>query len=141
MNRTQSQTVGETTKPAPMRAKQDITLCTICPHKDTACQTGFALLDQLQKAIAAAGDSIEDGFEISGYAEMGGCDRPCLLAYHGTRDATHLFGDVDEGADIDALVTYAETHADALNRGETPPMPGGRPPSAVLAMASGMALT
>lgn len=140
MNRTQTQTVGQTTKPAPMRARQDVTLCTICPHKGTACQTGFALMAQLQKAIAAAGDSIEDGFEISGYAEMAGCDRPCLLAYHATRDATHLFGDVAEGTDIDALVDYAEIHADALNRGDTPDMPGGRRPSAVLAMSTGMAL-
>lgn len=141
MHRTQTQTVGQTTPLASIPATQQLTMCTICPHTGTACQVGHAMMAHLQKAIASAGDSIEQGFEISGYAEMGGCGRKCLLAYHGTRSSTHLFGDVVEGEDIGALLDYATEHHTALNCGKTPAAatPLTRAPGAVMAMRSGHA--
>ena len=88
-----------------------ITICTSCRHKGTECRPGYELIDRLRKAIASAGDSVTDDFEVSGVACMAGCDRPCTVAYHGTRKATYLFGDIEPDADIDDLVAFAKQYA------------------------------
>ncbi|MCP4819757.1 MAG: DUF1636 domain-containing protein [Shimia sp.] len=93
-----------------------ITVCTSCRHKNQACQPGYDLIERLRKAIAAAGDSITEEFAISGTACMAGCDRPCTVAYHATRKASYLFGDVTPEEDIDDLVDFARQYAD-LNDG------------------------
>lgn len=92
-----------------------ITICTSCRHRDshggTDCRPGFALIDKLRRAIAAAGDTVPEDFAIQGVACMAGCDRPCTVAYHGTRKATYLFGDIDPEVDIDDLVTFAHQYS------------------------------
>ncbi|PSL18477.1 DUF1636 family protein [Shimia abyssi] len=88
-----------------------ITICTSCKHKGETCKPGYELIDRLRQAIEAARDTIPEDFEISGVACMAGCDRPCTVAYHGSRKATYLFGDVDAEADIDDLVTFARDYA------------------------------
>ena len=88
-----------------------ITICTSCKHKGSACQPGYELIDRLRKAMASAGDSIPEEFEISGVACMAGCDRPCTVAYHGTRKATYLFGDIDPATDIDDLISFARSYS------------------------------
>jgi len=42
---------------------------------------------------------------------MAGCDHPCTVAYHGTRKATYLFGDVDPDTDIEDLLNFARQYA------------------------------
>ncbi|UWP89741.1 DUF1636 domain-containing protein [Aliiroseovarius crassostreae] len=142
MYRTQMQTVGQTTTTTPTQKGQQLVLCTPCPHTGQICTAGHAMMVQLQQAITAARDSIEDGFEISGHAEMGGCGRTCLVAYHATRSETHVFGDVEEGEDISALLDFARNNHEALNRGTTPLSPSGlqRTPGCVMAMRRGAAL-
>lgn len=88
-----------------------ITVCLSCRHKKSTCRPGFELIEKLRQAIAAAGDAIPEDFEISGVACMAGCDRPCTVAYHGSRKATYLFGDIDPKDDIDDLVTFAKQYA------------------------------
>lgn len=88
-----------------------ITVCTSCRHKGTDCRPGYELIEKLRKAIAAAGESVSEEFEISGVACMAGCDRPCTVAYHGTRKATYLFGDMTPEDDIDDLVAFAQQYA------------------------------
>ncbi|MEM7472146.1 MAG: DUF1636 domain-containing protein [Pseudomonadota bacterium] len=88
-----------------------ITICTSCKHKGTECRPGYELIAKLRRAIAAAGESVAEEFEISGVACMAGCDRPCTVAYHGTRKATYLFGDIAPDADIDDLVSFARQYA------------------------------
>ncbi|AVL54823.1 DUF1636 domain-containing protein [Roseobacter denitrificans] len=88
-----------------------ITICTSCRHKGTDCKPGYELIARLRAAIAAAGDSVSGEFEISGVACMAGCDRPCTVAYHGTRKATYLFGDIEADADIADLVRFARDYA------------------------------
>ena len=88
-----------------------ITICTSCRHKGTDCRPGYELIDRLRKAIAQAGDAVPEDFEISGVACMAGCDRPCTVAYQGTKKATYLFGDIDPDTDIDDLVTFAQQYA------------------------------
>ena len=88
-----------------------ITVCTSCRHKGTECRPGYELIERLRRAIAAAGDAVPETFEISGVACMAGCDRPCTVAYHGTRKATYLFGDIDPQTDIDDLVSFARQYA------------------------------
>lgn len=93
-----------------------ITICTSCKHKGTECRPGYELIERLRQAFAAIGDAVPDTFEISGVACMAGCDRPCTVAYHGTRKATYLFGDIDPETDIDDLVSFAKYYA-ALDDG------------------------
>lgn len=93
-----------------------ITICTSCRHKGSTCRPGYELIERLRAAIAAAGDAVSDSFEISGVACMAGCDRPCTVAYHGTRRATYLFGDIDPDTDIDDLVHFAHQYS-ALHDG------------------------
>ena len=88
-----------------------ITICTSCRHKGTECRPGYELIDKLRRAIEAAGDTVPETFEVSGVACMAGCDRPCTVAYHGTRKATYLFGDIDPETDIDDLVTFAKQYS------------------------------
>lgn len=88
-----------------------ITVCTSCRHKGTDCRPGFELIKKLRVAIKAAGDAVPEDFEISGVACMAGCDRPCTVAYHGSRKATYLFGDIDPDVDIADLVTFAQSYA------------------------------
>ena len=93
-----------------------ITICTSCRHTGSDCRPGYALIDRLRQAIDAAGDAIAQDFEVSGVACMAGCERPCTVAYHATRKATYLFGDIDPDEDIDDLLTFARHYAD-LNDG------------------------
>ncbi len=88
-----------------------ITICTSCKHKGRSCQPGYDLINKLRQAISAAGDAITEDFEISGVACMAGCDRPCTVAYHGTRKATYLFGDICAEDDINDLVQFARQYA------------------------------
>ncbi|MCT4559134.1 MAG: DUF1636 domain-containing protein [Pelagimonas sp.] len=88
-----------------------ITICTSCRNKGTTCQPGYELIDHLRKAMEAAGDTISGDFEISGTACMAGCDHPCTVAYHATRKASYLFGDIDPDDDIEALVDFARQYA------------------------------
>ena len=88
-----------------------ITVCTSCRHKGSDCRPGYELIEKLRKAIAAAGDTIAEDFAVSGVACMAGCERPCTVAYHGTRKATYLFGDITPEDDIDDLVDFARQYA------------------------------
>lgn len=88
-----------------------ITICTTCRHKGTECRPGYELIDRLRQAISRAGDAVPVEFQISGVACMAGCDRPCTVAYHGTKKATYLFGDIDPATDIEDLVAFAQHYA------------------------------
>lgn len=88
-----------------------ITICTSCKQKGTQCRPGYELIERLRQAIAEAGDAIPDALELSGVAWMAGCDRPCTVAYFGTKKATYLFVDIDPETDIDDLVTFARQYA------------------------------
>lgn len=88
-----------------------ITICTSCKHKGETCRPGYELIARLRAAMDAAGDTITEDFEISGVACMAGCDHPCTVAYHGTRKATYLFGDIQPDEDIDDLVDFAKQYA------------------------------
>ncbi|WP_371224213.1 DUF1636 family protein [Roseovarius sp. 2305UL8-3] len=88
-----------------------ITICTSCKHKSDSCHPGYELIERLRAAIDAAGDTITETFEISGTACMAGCEHPCTVAYHSTRKATYLFGDIEPGQDIDDLVAFARQYA------------------------------
>lgn len=91
--------------------KHRITVCTSCRHKGETCRPGYELIERLRAAIEAAGDAVTEDFEISGVACMAGCDRPCTVAYHGTRKATYLFGDIEPDQDIGDLVEFAKQYA------------------------------
>ncbi|WP_299355234.1 hypothetical protein [uncultured Shimia sp.] len=86
------------------KTPHQITRCSICPHTGEACHIGFELARKLCQSISAGGDMISDDFEITGHIELVGCMRPCTAAFHATKKACHMFGDVIEGADVDALL-------------------------------------
>ncbi len=92
-------------------ASHRITVCTSCKHKGTECRPGYELIAKLRAAMDAAADSVTEDFAISGVACMAGCDHPCTVAYHGTRKATYLFGDIAPDEDIEDLVSFARDYA------------------------------
>ncbi|WP_299043617.1 DUF1636 domain-containing protein [uncultured Tateyamaria sp.] len=122
-----------------------ITICTSCRHLGTACRPGYELIARLRAAITTAGDAVTDSFEVSGVACMAGCDRPCTVAYHGTRKATYLFGDIDPDTDIEDLLAFARLYADledgwcsSLDRpGKLRDTTLARVPAAMLAIETG----
>lgn len=122
--------------------EHQITICTSCRHKGIGCRPGYELIERLRQAIAQAGDAIPEQFEISGIACMTGCDRACTVAYHGTRNATYMFGDVTPDADISELVVfarqYAHLHDDwwraAGQHGQRPGSTPARMPAAIIAI-------
>ncbi|MVO18073.1 DUF1636 family protein [Parasedimentitalea huanghaiensis] len=119
-----------------------ITVCTSCRHTNDLCRSGYELIEQLRSAIAAAGNIVSEDFEISGTACMTGCNRLCTVAYHGSRKAAYLFGDIDPDQDIKDLVDYAREPAmqhsgwcSALDHSEKPLESSLlRVPSAVIAL-------
>lgn len=88
-----------------------ITLCMSCRHKGTDCRPGYELIARLREAIDVAGDAVPEAFEVSGLARMAGCDRSCTVAFHSTREATYLFGDVAPEEDIEDLMVFAQQYA------------------------------
>lgn len=93
-----------------------MTTCTDCQLTGTAGCPGYALLEHLGRAIRAAGDSIDDTFEISGTYEIILGGRPCVLSYHGSRKARYLFSDTDPRDDIADLVAFAQGTLVTLHR-------------------------
>ncbi|MEM8630552.1 MAG: DUF1636 domain-containing protein [Pseudomonadota bacterium] len=91
--------------------KHRISVCISCKHKGRVCKPGYDLIAKLRAAVDTAGPSIPEDFEVSGVACMAGCDRPCTVAYHATRKATYLFGDIEDDTDIEALVAFARQYA------------------------------
>lgn len=92
-------------------ASHRVSICTSCRHKGRSCKPGYALIKQLHAAVEAAGGAVGDDFEIAGTACMTGCDRPCVVAYHVSRSAAYMFGDVDPDDDIDDLIDFAREYA------------------------------
>ncbi|WP_127114707.1 hypothetical protein [Shimia sediminis] len=98
-----------------------ITNCTICPHTGEACRIGFELARKLCQSITAGGDMISEDFEITGHVEMVGCMRPCTGVFHATKSSCHMFGDVEEGADVAVLLAAnAPMAAVTLEAGAAP---------------------
>jgi predicted metal-binding protein len=103
--------------PSPLNAEgvmnrtEHVSLSTPCAHKDGApCQAGYDLINRLRRAIEMAGDTVAEDFEISGTACVTGCNRTCTLAYHSTRDTSHVFGDVSADADVTDLLKLADQY-------------------------------
>ena len=70
------------------------------------------LLRHLQAAISQAGAMLSDDFSLEGSVCMAGCERPCTVAFQATAKATYLFGDIEDAADIGALVSFARLYRD-----------------------------
>ncbi|PTX47875.1 uncharacterized protein DUF1636 [Gemmobacter caeni] len=97
-------------RPAP----HQMLVCQSCPHVGRECRPGLNLLIQLRGALALAGVGAE--FELSGTLCVEGCQRPCTLAWRVASGETWLFGDVEDGQDIDALVAGIVRPAAAVIR-------------------------
>lgn len=91
--------------------KHRISICISCRHKETGYRPGYDLIERLRHTISQAGDAVPAQFEISGVACMSGCGRPCTVAFHASRKATYLFGDIDPDDDIEDLVSFARQYA------------------------------
>lgn len=93
-------------------AAHRITVCTNCRHVGRPCRPGLDLLKHLQAAISQAGRTLSDDFSLEGSVCMAGCERPCTVAFQATAKATYLFGDIEDAADIGALVSFARLYRD-----------------------------
>lgn len=88
-----------------------ISVCTSCRNNGSDCRPGREFIKRLREAIDLADDIVGDDFDISGVACMAGCDRPCTVAYHGSKKATYLFGDIDPRENIEDLIAFAKQYA------------------------------
>ncbi|MEL6774299.1 MAG: DUF1636 domain-containing protein [Pseudomonadota bacterium] len=90
-----------------------IVVCTRCRRTGRQCLPGFELISRLRSAVdlARSTGALQADFAVDGVACMAGCDRPCTVAYRADGKSCYLFGDVDEDADIDALVAFAAQYA------------------------------
>ena len=93
-------------------AAHRITVCTNCRHVGKPCRPGLDLLKHLQAAMAQARAALSDDFSLEGSVCMAGCERPCTVSFQATAKATYLFGDIEEGADIGALISFAQLYRD-----------------------------
>ena len=78
-------------------------MCQLCPRNGTAFQPGAYLAGHLSVAMGAS--TLEDGFEISGTLTVDDCGGTCRLAWRASTDGVWVFGDVPEGAGIEAMIT------------------------------------
>ncbi|MEM8791684.1 MAG: DUF1636 domain-containing protein [Pseudomonadota bacterium] len=90
-----------------------IIVCTRCRHTGKQCLPGHELISRLKVAVdlARRAGMLDADFSVDGIACMAGCERPCTVAYRADGKSSYLFGDVDEDADIDALVAFAAQYA------------------------------
>ncbi|WP_428649928.1 DUF1636 family protein [Roseibium sp.] len=93
-----------------MRAdRHKIRICTSCRHKGETCRQGFDLLQNLQLAVKLAAPVTGDDFEVSGTVRLEGCPQPCFAVYRASEKEACFFGGVEPDADIDHLVSIAQT--------------------------------
>ena len=90
---------------APLATRMALRQCLDCTHRGGPCLPGLRLLQRLSQAVGQAAMGPE--FEISGHLESDSCGQPCRLAWRATEAGTWVFGDVAEGADLEALVQGA----------------------------------
>lgn len=117
-----------------------ITVCTDCRITGDACRPGIELLARLNDSLGRLGLGPNADFAIQGTACMAGCRHACTIGFQASGKATYLFGDIDAGTDIDALVDFARLYAerkDGMTReGERPRALAGkvlaRVPAAIL---------
>ena len=70
----------------------------------------------IQSLLAIATARMGAEFELTGTLAVEGCVRPCLLAWRASATGAWVFGDVTEGADVDALVAGAHPAAVLMTR-------------------------
>lgn len=92
-----------------------ISVCTSCKVKGASARPGYALIDELRAGIAEM-PALREAYEVAGVACMAGCDSPCTVGFHGQGKASYLFGDLEPGADVNDLLSFA-TQYDALHDG------------------------
>lgn len=91
--------------------RHQLILCTTCRKTGTDCRPGLQLLQSLEQATdlgRAAG--LPEDFAIAGTACMSGCSRPCTVAFVAEGKTAYLFGDIDPGENLDALVEFARLY-------------------------------
>ncbi|MEM6678834.1 MAG: DUF1636 domain-containing protein [Pseudomonadota bacterium] len=90
-----------------------ITVCTRCRRTGQRCLPGYELISRLRAAVDLAQRSglLDADFSVEGVACMAGCDRPCTVAYRADGKSCYLFGDIDEGVDINSLIAFAAQYA------------------------------
>lgn len=90
---------------APLATRMALRQCQDCTHRGGPCLPGLRLLQRLSQAVGQA--AMGPQFEISGHLESEACGQPCRLLWRATEAGTWVFGDVAEGADLEALVQNA----------------------------------
>ena len=90
---------------APLATRMALRQCQDCTHRGGPCLPGLRLLQRLSQAVGQV--AMGPQFEISGHLESEACGQPCRLMWRATEAGTWVFGDVAEGADLEALVQNA----------------------------------
>jgi predicted metal-binding protein len=82
-------------------------VCTTCSRTGGDCKPGLALIDALQGPARACSAALLADFRVAGTVCMSGCSHPCTVAFVADGKTSYLFGDIDPGADVDALLEFA----------------------------------
>lgn len=81
---------------------------TQCVHAGGPCAPGLQLARLLAASVDLGCRSIPEGFQLTGTALVCDCGRPCALTFRVEKSAAWVLGDIDQGADCDALVRFAQ---------------------------------
>jgi len=93
-----------------------LTVSTLCAHTGKHCPAGLHLAKQLHAALAAAGNTLGDDFEISGHGFAdcpvpNTCPGSCRFVWQGAVQSVHVFCNVDPDYKLDELLAAARTAA------------------------------
>lgn len=93
-------------------ATHRILVCTSCKGRhDDDPHPGPELIAHLRARLDRASNTLPEPFEVAGVACMGGCKRPCAIAYQAVGKASYLFGDIELATDLQDLVGFAHQYA------------------------------
>ncbi|CDX22647.1 conserved hypothetical protein [Mesorhizobium plurifarium] len=85
-----------------------IIVCSLCRDSATGLRSGEDLCADLRSRLAQTSAS---SFAVETVDCMAGCSRPLTVAFNAHGKAGYLFGSIDSGTDVGALVEFARLYA------------------------------
>ena len=90
------------------RSSHRIIICSLCRDTVTGLRSGEDLCADLRSRLAQTSAS---SFAVETVDCMAGCSRPLTVAFNAHGKAGYLFGSIDSGTDVGALVEFARLYA------------------------------
>ena len=91
-------------------APHQVLVCKGCKRTERHRRPGGTMIANLRALIDQA--NLAELFEVTGTACMGGCDRPCSVAFRAPEKASWLFFNLDPIDDVTDIVRFAQLYAE-----------------------------